>query len=632
MQIQINIRKRLGVLKSNTALFGVLAIFALLFISQHGVDAQLLANPQTNGLLPLPTPVLDAKDDTVQTNEDTSKAINVMSNDVFIGLLVNPSVSSVTQPSHGQAIKNGNTVTYVPNSNFFGTDSFRYTLSNGLLTDTATVFVTVSSVNDSPSATNDLATTNEDTMATISVLANDSDVDGNILEVSSATQGSSGSTSITSNTIRYTPHVNFNGEDSFSYTIQDGNGGSASATVLITINAVNDNPDATDDSFVTNEDESATVGVLANDSDPDGHALVINSVTQGSNGQTTINADHTITYTPNADFSGSDVFAYTVSDGHGGQDTSNVSITISPIADLVIDKIQSGLVSSDPLNNETQTRQELEAEQGFWHYNGSAFVYFSPPAPTDLYKDSEGLHVGVQTPANGTYAGYYAVTQPTNAKLFHSVISTPVRTISGDFFQNGLYVQTWDGRINYVTCVSITSTAGTSWHIIRTFGNEIQATQFEVLWSDGTANQPLTRDCTIITNGVNYLKVYLDGIKVYENNSIDLQMPGPFLYFLEPQNSHAEMLYGVYRDYYSAIDETIKVTNIPVEASRVDVVSSSGNVLAISAVTNGVATLDIGMYHFPLDANIVVYDSNNNELVSKSASIFGGDEYAVISQ
>lgn len=291
----------------------------------------------------------------------------------------------------------------------------------------------------------------------------------------------------------------------------------------------------------------------------------------------------------------------------------------------------SGLVSSDPLNNETKTRQELEAEQGFWHYGGSAFSYFNPPAPTDLYKDSEGLHVGVKTPANGTYAGYYGVTQPTNATLFHAKITTPIRTISGDFFQNGLYVQTWDGRINYVTCVAITSTAGTSWHIVRTFGNTEQATQFEVLWSDLTPNQPLTRDCTIITNGNNYLKMYIDGIKVYQSNTIDLQMPGPFLYFVEPQNSHAEMLYGVYEDYYSTKDETVKLTNIPSGASRVDVLSQSGSVLATSSVSNSVSTLDVGMYHFPITANIKVYDSNDVVIASTLSSVemFGGDIYSV---
>ncbi|MBI5697698.1 MAG: hypothetical protein HZC29_04245, partial [Thaumarchaeota archaeon] len=142
---------------------------------------------------------------------------------------------------------------------------------------------------------------------------------------------------------------------------------------------------------------------------------------------------------------------------------------------------------------------------------------------------------------------------------------------------------------------------------------------------------PLTKDCTIITNGNNYLKIYLDGIKVYQSNTIDLQMPGPFLYFVEPQNSHAEMLYGVYEDYYSTKDETIKLTNIPSGASRVDVLSQSGSVLATSPVSNGMAILDVGMYHFPIAANIKVYDSNDVIVASTQNPIgmFGGDIYSV---
>jgi hypothetical protein len=272
---------------------------------------------------------------------------------------------------------------------------------------------------------------------------------------------------------------------------------------------------------------------------------------------------------------------------------------------------------------------EVLADTQYWNYGGSADSLFTPPAPRDLFQDSEGLHIGVETPTNDTYAGYYAVSPLSDATLFHAKISTPVDTISGDFFQNGLYVQTGDGRINYVTCVSITSTAGTSWHVIRTFGDVDEATFFEQLWDDWSANQPLSRDCTIITNGDNYLKVYLDGIKVYENNSIDLQMPGPYLYFLEPQNSHPEMLYGIYNDYYTTKGETINITDIPLTASRVDVVDASGNVLATAPVSNSTATLDVGIYHFPLEATIKVYGENNVEITSGNASIFGGDIYAV---
>jgi hypothetical protein len=688
---------------------GISAIFALFLVDYHMADAQI------------PILVIDARDDTAQTNEDTFVTIDVMANDSYVGL--NPSVSSVSAPSHGQATKDGNKIIYTPSKDYFGSDSFTYTLSNGLLSDTAKVSVTINPIPDNPVAQNDSATTNEDNSVIVNVLSNDSDGDGDLLVINSVTQGSSGTTAIISgNRIMYVPNPNFNGADSFGYTISDGKGGSSSATVSVTINPVNDDPVSVNDSAVTNEDVKVVISVLSNDSDVDGDSLAISSVGTSLQGTASINSGNTVTYAPNADFNGQasfgytisdgkggsssatvsvtinpvndppvaaddsattdedvpatinvlandsdvdndrltilsvtqpvngtaaisgidiryepnhnfagqDSLTYTVSDGNGGQDTATVSITINPVDDFSFVKTASGLVGFDSLNNETQTRQQLEAEQGFWHYGGSAFTYFNPPAPTDLFTDSQGLHVGVNPQVNGTYAGYYAVTGPVDAKLFHAVITTPVRTISGDFFQNGLYVQTHDGRINYVTCVSITSTAGTSWHIIRTFGNFNQATDFQVLWSDTTPNQPLTRDCTIITNGINYLKMYIDGVNVYTNSTIDLQMPGPFLYFLEPQNSHAQMLYGVYNDFYMTKNETIKVADVPTAASRVDVVNSSGNVLASASVSNGTATLDIGMYNFPLVASIRVYDTNSVEMASAAASIYGGDEYAII--
>lgn len=292
-----------------------------------------------------------------------------------------------------------------------------------------------------------------------------------------------------------------------------------------------------------------------------------------------------------------------------------------------ITQMQSGLVASDSLTNETQTQQQLQAESGYWAYAGDAPA---EKAPYDFTRDTQGLHIGVQAPSSGTWAGFFAESPNTNAVLFHSVITTPVRTVPNQNYENGVYVQTSNGLINYVTCVALTNTQATAWAIINTYGTTNQATKFDVLWMDNTPNQPLTRDCSIITNGSNYLKVYLDGNMVYSNSNLNLQMPAPFNTYLEPETSYSgQILSGTFQDYYVTSDEHIKIVNNPDNAARADIVDASGNVLSTSQVSSGNAILDVGKYHFPLNANINIYDSNNNLIVTGPANIYGGNVYSV---
>src|SRR5690606_12818419 len=126
---------------------------------------------------------------------------------------------------------------------------------------------------------------------------------------------------------------NFHGTDSLTYAISDGNGGTATATVAITVAPVNDAPVAADDSASTDEDTSLVIAVLANDGDVDGDTLTVHIDTAPSYGSIEVNADGTITYTPDANFHGADSFACRGDDGSGGTDTANVSLTINSIND-----------------------------------------------------------------------------------------------------------------------------------------------------------------------------------------------------------------------------------------------------------------------------------------------------------
>ena len=135
--------------------------------------------------------------------------------------------------------------------------------------------------------------------------------------------------------LTYNPETNFNGSDSFTFKVNDGKADSAFAAVSITIEAVNDPPKANDDSVKAEEDAPvATVKVLSNDTDPDADKLMVVDATQGANGSVTIGTDGTLAYyAPNRNFSGTDRFTYTVSDGKGGTDTATVNVTIDPVND-----------------------------------------------------------------------------------------------------------------------------------------------------------------------------------------------------------------------------------------------------------------------------------------------------------
>ena len=144
---------------------------------------------------------------------------------------------------------------------------------------TGTVNVTVTAGNDAPVAVSDAATTAEDTSVGIAVLANDTDLDGDILSVTGVGAATHGSTAVNADgTIAYTPAPSFNGSDAFVYTVGDGQGGSATAAVSVTVAPVNDAPVAVNDAATTAEETPVSIEVLANDTDVDGDTLTLASV------------------------------------------------------------------------------------------------------------------------------------------------------------------------------------------------------------------------------------------------------------------------------------------------------------------------------------------------------------------
>ena len=259
---------------------------------------------------------------------------NVLTNDSYSGGAALQRPTMQTPPIHGEvnSVNGVNTFnddgsfTYMPDSNYLGGDSFLYQLCDDGIPqacDTATVTVTVGmAANVPPIAIDDAAVTRPDLPITINVLANDVDLDGELVTSTLAISGTvtPGSARVVNGTIEYTPDAETAGEVHFEYEICDDGVPSACDTATVTINiraTPNRPPIAVDDNAATLLNQPVEIAVLANDVDLDG-GLDPNSlslVTSPANGQATFD-NGLATYTPNQDFSGSDSFVYQVCDSH----------------------------------------------------------------------------------------------------------------------------------------------------------------------------------------------------------------------------------------------------------------------------------------------------------------------------
>ncbi|RMH45258.1 MAG: tandem-95 repeat protein [Deltaproteobacteria bacterium] len=315
------------------------------------------------------TPVADApaaNDDTFAGREDTDQLIPV------VALLANDSdadgdtltVTSVANVQHGTASLEDDFVAFSPAANFVGDATFDYTVSDGDETATATVTVRVGGQNDVPVATDDTVSTDEDTAVTISaatLLANDSDADGDTLTIDAVGNADNGQVGMSGGDITFTPAANFSGTARFDYTITDGMA-TATATVTVTVNNVdNDPPVLGDDAFTTDEDTPiafTAADLLANDSDPDSDLFIVRIRSRASASRSPGAESYQIgdlglldldvdafgrvtgaTYRPNPNANddvvdgAGDVFYVTISDGLLWEQTSTLTVHVTPVND-----------------------------------------------------------------------------------------------------------------------------------------------------------------------------------------------------------------------------------------------------------------------------------------------------------
>jgi hypothetical protein len=288
-----------------------------------------------------------------------------------------------------------------------------------------------------------------------------------------------------------------------------------------------------------------------------------------------------------------------------------------------VTQTKSGLDHSDSLTN---------GNTAYWTFDGSATSY--PGAKFTHSEDAQGLHIGVQSPVIGFWAGYYARSPNTPATLYHLATTLSYATMPiGESFNTGLYVQTWDNTwINYIGCVGQVTSSGYNWVVVQSFGPGTAAATITVLYQSPTNTMPLSEDCTIVTDGQHYLKVYLGGNVVVNRSDLNLMMASPYNSYLEPQTTSASSMHvGTYANYYSTFGESVTLSGAP-PGGTVQIVDASNKVLATAAVgPTGTANLLVGMYALPLSANINVYDGSSALVASTPSptTIWGGDTYAV---
>ena len=358
-----------------------------------------------------------AINDNAETNSDTPLVINVIANDIDIdGDNITIVTASIASEFGAVTIDtNTNTLLYTPLTTFEGVATINYTIEDSSeQQSSATVDVAVnliSNPNEDPVAVADSYTINEDvTLTATSVLNNDSDPDGGTLAVLTTpiVNVSNGSLLLNSDgTFIYTPDVNYNGTDNFTYRLTDGQAGFTTSQVTITVNPVNDPPVAVFDNYSMQENTSLTViasdfnALLSNDSDIDGNALTVNvsasSIT--ASGTISLDTDGEFTYTPDSDFVGTDTFNYQLEDDQGGSSTGSVSITVINVnASPVANQDNYNIIEGNVLNSQNVLDNDTDADNDVLTVDIS---FLSEPSNGNVVFSEDGTFI--YTPNNNFF-------------------------------------------------------------------------------------------------------------------------------------------------------------------------------------------------------------------------------------
>ncbi len=336
-------------------------------------------------------------------------------------LLTASLVGSTT--AHGTLAINGDgSLTYAPNGQYTGTDTFQYRVNDGQA-DSNTATVTLNVVDASAPVANavsfDVVHNRALTLAPSVLAKNATDADGDTLTGAPVAGTGPSHGQLTTNadgSYTYTPTTGFVGTDTFQATASDGIQTSAPATV--TINVIDNPPTANDDAFTALQNTTLTVSsasVLFNDTDPDSDPLTAQLVTGAQHGTATLNANGTFSYTPNSSYLGTDTFTYQASDGWLTSSPATVTITVvaSNSAPVAVNDSYS-MAHGQPFS--------VDATQGVLANDSSPsgrplwVQMVTPPAMSGLVLHQDGsFDVPAAPNAPGTDSFVYRVTDGINS-------------------------------------------------------------------------------------------------------------------------------------------------------------------------------------------------------------------------
>jgi len=324
--------------------------------------------------------------------------------------------------------------------------------------------------NQAPAPLNDTGTTDEESGFSVAaesgLLSNDTDPDGDPLVITgvsggaggvapgTSTAGSNGGTFTVNadGSYSFDPGADFQdlalGESrntSVTYTVSDGEEGTATAVLTVTVTGANDGLTASPDSASTDEDTSVTIDVLDNDIDTDGDPITVTAA-DASHGTVTINLDGTLTYTPDEDYHGPDTINYSVTDGNGSTSSSTVSVTVNSVSDGVADSLATSedapvtrnVLNNDKFGSNAEVTSVTQGTNGTVTFNANGDITYTPAAD---YNGTDSFTYTVTTAAGDTETVAVNVTVSSVVDIVADTVTTdedkPVTTnvLANDSFE-----------------------------------------------------------------------------------------------------------------------------------------------------------------------------------------------------